>query len=162
MWSEGHERRAFSASWVWNLVRYKETDIDWSSIVWFTQCIPRHAFLMWLIMRVWHIVRPKVGMETVQSKWVEIVNWLLARSKSKLAADYVARVLVAASAYVIWQERNARIFKNQVRPPDIVSAQIIQLVRYKLMGVRLKNTGNVRILLREWEIHGKDTIDDGG
>ncbi|XP_021987004.1 uncharacterized protein LOC110883595 [Helianthus annuus] len=112
--------------------------------------------------QVWHMVRQKVGMDTVQAKWVDIVSWLLARSKSKLAADYVARLLVAANAYVIWQERNTRLFMNQMRLPETVSTQIIQLVRYKLMGARLKNTGNVRRLLRDWEIHGKETIDDGG
>ncbi|XP_021985819.1 uncharacterized protein LOC110882016 [Helianthus annuus] len=209
MWRDGSDRKDFSTSCVWNTIRYKETEVEWSAIVWFNQCIPRHAFLMWLIMRgklltqdkilswdlsrrknmnmmccllcyanhdshshlffecnysakVWDMVKRKVGMDSVQPKWADIVNWLLHRSKSKLAADYVARVVVAATAYVVWQERNARIFKNQLRPPETVGAHIIQLVRYKLMGARLKNTANVRRLLSEWEVHGKEILDDGG
>ncbi|XP_022019376.1 uncharacterized protein LOC110919413 [Helianthus annuus] len=52
MWRDGNDRKAFSTSCVWNSVCYKETDVEWSTIVWFAQCIPWHAFLMWLIMRV--------------------------------------------------------------------------------------------------------------
>ncbi|XP_021994626.1 uncharacterized protein LOC110891242 [Helianthus annuus] len=209
MWRDGNEKTDFSTSCVWDSIRYKETEVVWSTIVWFAQCIPRHAFLMWLIMRgklltqdkilkwdlsrrknmnmmccllcyanhdshshlffecnystkVWAIVKRKVGMDSVQPKWADIVDWLITRSKSKLAKDYVARVVVAATAYTIWQERNARIFKNQLRPPETVGAHIIQLVRYKLMGARLKNTGNVRRLLSEWDVHGKELLDDGG
>ncbi|XP_022015024.1 uncharacterized protein LOC110914542 [Helianthus annuus] len=149
MWRDGNNTSVFSSSEAWNSVRFKGTEIDWCTVVWFNQCIPRHAFLMWLIMRgklltqdkilkwdisrrktmnmmccllcyanhdshshlffecefstkVWYIVRQKVGMNTVQPKWEDIINWLRDRSKSKLASDYVARLVVAACAYVIW------------------------------------------------------------
>ncbi|KAF5803444.1 hypothetical protein HanXRQr2_Chr06g0271401 [Helianthus annuus] len=69
---------------------------------------------------------------------------------------------VTAAAYTIWQERNARLFKNQLRPPETVSDVIMNIVRYKLMGAKLKNTVRVRNLLREWEIHKEDKEDDGG
>ncbi|XP_021975056.1 uncharacterized protein LOC110870162 [Helianthus annuus] len=112
--------------------------------------------------QVWLMVRQKVGMDSVQPKWDDIVKWLLDRSKSNSAADYVARLLVAASAYLIWQERNARLFKNQLRPPETISEIIIQQVRYKLMGAKLKNCDNVRRLLGDWEIKGTELQDDGG
>ncbi|XP_022030437.1 uncharacterized protein LOC110931348 [Helianthus annuus] len=209
VWRHGDQFHDFSTSRAWDSIRHRELEVGWSRIVWFGQCIPRHAFLMWLIMRrklltqdkilswdfsrrknmdmmccllcyanhdshshlffeckysaqVWHTVRCKVGMASVQAKWDDIVNWLLIRSKSKSAADYISRLGVAASAYFIWQERNARLFKNQLRPPEILSELIIQQVRYKLMGARLKNCDNVRRLLREWEIEGTELHDDGG
>ncbi|XP_022024350.1 uncharacterized protein LOC110924667 [Helianthus annuus] len=173
MWRHGDDIDEFSTSCVWNSIRYREPEIAWCGLVWFAQCIPRHAFLMWLITRgklltqdkilkwdfsrrrnmnmmccllcyenndsrshlffeckfstqVWLTVRHKVGMDSVQPKWGDIVDWLLVRVKSKSAANYVARLLVAASAYVIWQERNARLFKNQLRPPETISAIIVQ------------------------------------
>ncbi|XP_021996985.1 uncharacterized protein LOC110894117 [Helianthus annuus] len=199
LWRSGDQFREFSSAGVWDSIRHRELDVEWCPIVWFSQCIPRHAFLMWLIMRrklltqdkilkwdfsrrknmnmmccllcyadhdshnhlffeckfstqVWQSVRHKVGMDSVQAKWVDIVDWLLVRSKSKSVVNYVARLLVAASAYLIWQERNARMFKNQLRPPETISALIIQQVRYKLMGAKLKDCANVRRLLGEWEI----------
>ncbi|XP_022030979.1 uncharacterized protein LOC110931895 [Helianthus annuus] len=112
--------------------------------------------------KIWNKVRQKVGMDDVAPKWEEIVEWLLVRANSKSAANYVSRILVAATAYFIWQERNARLFKNQMRPPDHLCQVVINTVRYKLTGVRLKRTDKVARLLQEWEIHDDGCSDDGG
>ncbi|MFS8002519.1 hypothetical protein Hanom_Chr13g01203021 [Helianthus anomalus] len=101
-------------------------------------------------------------MESVQSKWEDIVNWLVARSRSNSARNYIARLLVAATTYFIWQERNARLFKNELRPPESIIELIIQQVRYKLMGAKLKNCDNVRRLLGDWGIIGADLLEDVG
>ncbi|XP_022007469.1 uncharacterized protein LOC110906673 [Helianthus annuus] len=208
-WKDGDSVSEVSASNIWNTVRYSDLEVGWSKIVWCAHCIPRHAFLLWLIMRkklltqdiilqwdlsrrknmnmmccllcyenhdshehlffeckysakIWNNVRQKAGMYDVAPKWEEIVEWLLDRASSKSASNYVSRILVAATAYFIWQERNAKLFKNQVRPPDQLCQIIINIVRYKLMGVRLKRNDNVLKLLREWEIQDGDRSDDGG
>ncbi|XP_021975493.1 uncharacterized protein LOC110870620 [Helianthus annuus] len=201
MWRHGDNYFEFSSSRAWESVRHQAEEVDWSRIVWFPQCIPRHAFLMWLIMRrklltqdkilswdfsrrknmnmmccllcyanhdshnhlffecnfsteVWLKVRLKVGMVSVQPKWNDISNWLLEQSKPKTVAGFTARLVVAATAYCIWQERNSRLFKNQLRPPETISEIVLQQVRYKLMGAKLKNCVNVRKLLEDWGIDG--------
>ncbi|XP_022003148.1 uncharacterized protein LOC110900572 [Helianthus annuus] len=208
-WRFGDQIHDFSLFRAWDSVRHQEEQVNWSNIVWFSQCIPRHAFLMWLIMRrklltqdkilswdlsrrknmnmlccllcyanhdshehlffecefssqVWVMVRSKVGMDMVPAKWNDIVLWLRDRAKSKSVSDYVTRLLVAASAYFIWQERNARLFKNQMRPPEAVRDLITQQVRYKLMGAKLKDCVNVRRVLGEWDIKDADMRFDGG
>ncbi|XP_021993774.1 uncharacterized protein LOC110890468 [Helianthus annuus] len=98
---------------------------------------------------VWHKVRLKVGMVSVQRKWNDISNWLIEHSKPKTVAGFAARLVVAASAYFIWQEQNSRLFKNQLRPPESISEIVLQQVRYKLMGAKLKNCVNVRRLLED-------------
>ncbi|XP_022030699.1 uncharacterized protein LOC110931622 [Helianthus annuus] len=209
LWRQGDHLHEFSTARAWDSFRHREVEVEWCRIVWFSQCIPRHAFLMWLIMRrklltqdkilswdisrrknmnmmccllcyanhdshnhlffeckfsdqVWHKVRHKAGMELVASKWDDIVNWLVTRSRSKSAGSYVAKLLVAATAYLIWQERNARLFKNELRPPEAIIDLIFQQVRYKLMGAKLKNCENVRRLLGEWGIIGAKLHEDGG
>ncbi|XP_022015023.1 uncharacterized protein LOC110914540 [Helianthus annuus] len=201
MWRHGDNLFDFSSSRAWDSVRIQAGEVDWSRVVWFPQCIPRHVFLMWLIMRrklltqdkilswdfsrrknmnmmccllcyanhdshnhlffeckysseVWHKVRQKAGMGTVQPKWSDISNWLIEKSKPKSVVGFVARLVVAASAYFIWQERNSRLFKNQLLPPEILSGIVLQQVRYKLMGAKLRNCANVRKLLEDWGIDG--------
>ncbi|XP_022039949.1 uncharacterized protein LOC110942480 [Helianthus annuus] len=107
-WKDGNDLTEFSSSNVWHSVRYKEPEVNWCNIVWFSQCIPRHAFMMWLVMKV----RQKVGMSSVTPKWRDIVDWLLARARSKSVAVYVAKLLMAAASYFIWQERNNRYSKT--------------------------------------------------
>ncbi|XP_071728526.1 uncharacterized protein [Rutidosis leptorrhynchoides] len=40
----------FSTAHVWNAIRPTGNIVSWFSVVWFSQCIPRHAFLLWLVM----------------------------------------------------------------------------------------------------------------
>ncbi|XP_021996129.1 uncharacterized protein LOC110893325 [Helianthus annuus] len=209
LWRDGSDIMEFSSSCVWHSFRHTAPEVNWCRIVWFAQSIPRHGFLMWLVLKgklltqdkilkwdisrrknmnmmccmlcyqdydshphlffeckysaqVWYNIRNKVNMGDVSSKWQEIVDWLLARARSKSARNYIAKILVAAAVYFIWQERNARTFKNQLRPSEKLSEIILNTVRYKLMGAKLRDTSNVRRLLEEWEIRGKHDEDDGG
>ncbi|XP_022032232.1 uncharacterized protein LOC110933311 [Helianthus annuus] len=208
-WKDGSELLQYSSSNVCHSIRVREPDVNWVKIVWFHQCIPKHAFLMWLIVRrklltqdiilqwdssrrknmnmmccvlcfahidshnhlffeckysshVWDNVRHKAGMSDVKASWGDIMDWLLVRVRSKTAATFVSKLLVATVAYFIWQERNARLFRNQTRPPDTICGLIVETMRFKLMGVKFKDCVRTRRLLEDWGIGGANVIDDGG
>ncbi|GKA38286.1 RNA-directed DNA polymerase, eukaryota, reverse transcriptase zinc-binding domain protein, partial [Tanacetum coccineum] len=38
----------FSVSEVWNDIRCRNDQVLWSNIVWFSQCVPRNSFMLWL------------------------------------------------------------------------------------------------------------------
>ncbi|GKF10388.1 RNA-directed DNA polymerase, eukaryota, reverse transcriptase zinc-binding domain protein, partial [Tanacetum coccineum] len=40
--------KEFSAFSVWNDIRSGSDLVPWSGRVWFSQCIPRHSFMLWL------------------------------------------------------------------------------------------------------------------
>lgn len=40
----------FSIKGVWKSMRYEHPKVDWYKTVWFSQCVPRHAFIMWLAL----------------------------------------------------------------------------------------------------------------
>nr|XP_043612414.1 uncharacterized protein LOC122584265 [Erigeron canadensis] len=179
-----------STSIVWNSLRRVEPRVDWAEAVWFSHCIPRHAFMMWLIMRnklltqdrillwsptrrknmdvmccslciadfdshthlffkcsysnqVWCHMRGWANMHGVQPDWNSIMQWLIARAKSRSIGNVIGRLVVVASAYYIWQERNNRIFKNHARPPDILAKLIQDTVRSRLWKLRFKKTARV-------------------
>nr|GEU30804.1 hypothetical protein [Tanacetum cinerariifolium] len=51
-WRDGHGRvKNFSVSQVWSTIRYRSDKVNWYSVVWFLNCIPRHAFNLWLIIK---------------------------------------------------------------------------------------------------------------
>ncbi|XP_022014977.1 uncharacterized protein LOC110914496 [Helianthus annuus] len=148
LWRDGTDKSEFSSSGVWHSIRHKDPEVNWCNIVWFSQCIPRHAFMMWLVMKgklltqdkilnwelsrrknmnmmccllcyknfdshahlffecefssqVWLIIRNKAGMVTVRPIWADIVDWLLARARSKAAGFFVAKIMVAAALYFV-------------------------------------------------------------
>ncbi|PWA58432.1 reverse transcriptase domain, Reverse transcriptase zinc-binding domain protein [Artemisia annua] len=38
----------FSISNVWEDMREKREKVDWWKLIWFSQCLPRHAFILWI------------------------------------------------------------------------------------------------------------------
>ncbi|XP_022003151.1 uncharacterized protein LOC110900574 [Helianthus annuus] len=185
----------------WQTIRSHDIEVSWKDFVWFAQCIPKHAFLVWLIMRkklmtqdkmlvwnqvrrksmnmmccllcyknidshghlffeceysaqVWCKVRSHADMENIPPIWNNILSDMLQRRSSKLIANVVAKLCVAAAAYYIWRERNKRLFHNHARPPDMLAQEIIATVRYKLMGMKFKTSAQVTRMLDKWNIHG--------
>ncbi|GJR55415.1 homeodomain-like protein [Tanacetum coccineum] len=41
----------FSIKCVWEVLRPRGIEVPWYNIVWFSHCIPRHAFHLWLVLR---------------------------------------------------------------------------------------------------------------
>ncbi|XP_022031580.1 uncharacterized protein LOC110932561 [Helianthus annuus] len=109
---------------------------------------------------VWHKVRHKVDMNSIQDSWEDISAWLIAKAKSKSVYSVASRLVVAAAAYVIWNERNARFFSNRLRPPEQLADSIISTVRTKLISFRYKQTSNVDRFLEEWKMDKEDFVDE--
>ncbi|KAJ0909470.1 putative RNA-directed DNA polymerase [Helianthus annuus] len=53
----------FSTSAVWDDIRNGQDLVPWNNAIWFPQAIPRHAFIMWLI------VNKKLKTQDVMSRW---------------------------------------------------------------------------------------------
>jgi len=43
--------RDFSVHMVWEDIRPRQLSVDWCDLVWFSYCIPRHAFILWLAFK---------------------------------------------------------------------------------------------------------------
>ncbi|GJY92695.1 RNA-directed DNA polymerase, eukaryota, reverse transcriptase zinc-binding domain protein [Tanacetum coccineum] len=50
-WRESNgNMNAFSVKRAWKAFRPRGNEVEWYRIVWFSHCIPRHAFYIWLVM----------------------------------------------------------------------------------------------------------------
>ncbi|XP_035832958.1 uncharacterized protein LOC118481793 [Helianthus annuus] len=58
----------FATSTAWEDIRMIQDDVPWANVVWFPQAIPRHAFLMWLI------VNRKLKTQDIMSRWNSMGN----------------------------------------------------------------------------------------
>lgn len=86
-----------------------------------------------------------------------IVSYLIRRPISKNAWSIVQRIVVGAAIYFVWQERNLRLFQGKRRTADvlfkIIIIIIIHNVRLKLIGLKFKNTRQVKEMCDLWEFH---------
>ncbi|KAK1421767.1 hypothetical protein QVD17_24378 [Tagetes erecta] len=169
--------RKFSVHTVWETIRYRSMEVDWFNIVWFTYCIPRHAFHVWLVCRkklntqdkmrkwdmnmrccplcvkdmdshehlffeceyarqVWGNVRSYTSLGHIEGVWEIIVGFLNTRGNWKSTESIIDRLVVGATAYYVWQERNARIFTDIKRRPTQITKIILDTVRLKLVSMR--------------------------
>ncbi|XP_071715234.1 uncharacterized protein [Rutidosis leptorrhynchoides] len=101
---------------------------------------------------VWHKMKSHIPIPGISDEWKEIVAKIAPIAHRKVARIVVAKLIFSASVYLIWLERNARIFKGEKRDPDKLVNIIFGTVRLKLMSVRFKNSQHVRNMKIAWQI----------
>ena len=95
----------------------------------------------------------KIAIQWQGGKWNDFITWAAVHLKGKALAKIISRVLLAASIYTIWKDRNARIFQNNYR--DIISIQndICGAVQARLCQLKgFKATQSNRWHQREWNL----------
>jgi len=60
LWKTGSRITQFSTREVWDTIRWRGASVDWVRGVWFSQCIPRHAFLVWVVVRESLLTQDKI------------------------------------------------------------------------------------------------------
>ena len=190
---------AFSVSSAWEELRPRGMEVSWYRVAWFTHCIPRHSFHLWLVLcrslktqdilrqwdvwldtdlnmlrcvfcdlqpdshehhffecsfssRIWCAVRMLAGMDLVPPNLHDILSFLQPMAHRRTAKSVIGRLILDASSYFIWMERNNRLFKKVRRSSDELRDIIMVTVRLKLLTYRFKNTAMVNHLLSQWKM----------
>nr|XP_043613460.1 uncharacterized protein LOC122585388 [Erigeron canadensis] len=126
------DQSKFATGTVWDTLRRKEPMVQWH--------------------KVWSSLHSLAGMELISELWDDICTALIAKAHSRSARSVVGRLIVAAIAYFVWQERNNRLFTDKVRPVGRVIALIKETVRLRLVTLNFKNTPRVVSLLEDWKL----------
>ena len=93
--------------------------------------------------------------------WAEIVSGISIKTANNSIWSIVQRLVFGVAVYYIWQERNFRIFRNDFRSEEIVFRIIVDTVRHKLMGLRIKFSREVEKAAGIWKLHLKGINGDG-
>ncbi|GKC38733.1 reverse transcriptase domain, reverse transcriptase zinc-binding domain protein, partial [Tanacetum coccineum] len=189
----------FSVKCAWEVLRPRGLEVSWYNIAWFSYCIPRHAFHLWLVMKrclktqdklrpwdvepnvdlnllkcslcgaqmdshehlffecvfsskVWNYVRGLAEMDVVPPSLHDIVAYIQPMAKSRMVKNIIGKLLVAASLYFLWIERNNRLFKKGKRSPEEIRDVIMVTVRLKHMTLRFKKSTNASRILERWKM----------
>ncbi|XP_022014827.1 uncharacterized protein LOC110914335 [Helianthus annuus] len=149
--------RQFGSKEVWNNIRNRNSTVAWANLIWFPQCIPRHLFHMWL---VWNNVKSMVDMSNVNDSWESIKDWMVQHANTKKIDHIVCKMVVAASTYFIWQERNNRFFSQNQSSVSMVTERIVNTIRLRVMGFNPSGDANHTRMLKKWKIPTHE--DDNG
>ncbi|GKD91172.1 RNA-directed DNA polymerase, eukaryota, reverse transcriptase zinc-binding domain protein [Tanacetum coccineum] len=108
----------YSTKKAWKDWRNTSDKVRWHDFVWFSNCTPKHSFIMWIAVQ---------GRLTTQErliKWYldkqvaclfreDIVNFMIVKKHNKSIKSLLLRLILAACVYYIWTERNKRHFTNE-------------------------------------------------
>lgn len=75
------------------------------------------------------------------------VNW-----QGKSLSNVVNKLVLGSLVYFLWQEINFRIFQAKHRTSHQVIKCIIEAVRMKMLGLKIRNSSGVFNTLRMWII----------
>ncbi|GJX25505.1 hypothetical protein Tco_0231801 [Tanacetum coccineum] len=107
-------------------------------------------------------VRKYAAMEHIDSRMANIISWLYPLLSTNSARSICSRLVVAASAYYIWQERNNLIFRKKARNVKQVRDTIIATIRLKIISLRFKKSLKVAKALEVWKISTETNSDGNG
>ncbi|GJT10996.1 hypothetical protein Tco_0858038 [Tanacetum coccineum] len=92
------------------------------------------------------------GMECIQPVLHDIFLFLQPMAKQRTTISVLGRLLLAATTYYVWLERNNRIFKKVKRTLEEIIDVIMVTVCLKLLTFRFKSTNMVNKLLSRWKM----------
>ena len=101
---------------------------------------------------VWSRVKGLAGLPNIADSMEAVVSSITPCAKRKTSRCIIAKLVVAASAYFIWQERNSRLFKKTKRTENQIVECITSSVRLKLMSCRFKRSRDGLALMKHWQI----------
>lgn len=203
MWRNGRLKTvSFSVKTVWDDISVKNDEVKWANLVWYSQCIPRHAFILWVAihcklktqdkfmmgddncnlvcpfckgqrdshphlffecnypMAVWNELKSMARIDYAPITWMEIIDYLQDRPINRSIWSIIQRLILGACVYFIWQERNMRLYQNKSRPKDKLIDQIKNIVRLKLMGLKIKNSKQSLEAAEMWDLPLKKHVND--
>ncbi|GJY07295.1 hypothetical protein Tco_0374349 [Tanacetum coccineum] len=125
-----------------------------AKVAWDSVCLPNvEGGLDWEM--VWNRLKPYMLVTNMSSSLDQIIDFLEPLFNKKSARSIIIKLVFAASCYLIWKERNDRLFSQKKLSSDQVAESIISTVRLKLLLCRFKKTENVQRLLKLWKIPGR-------
>ncbi|GJS23740.1 uncharacterized protein Tco_0452372 [Tanacetum coccineum] len=107
-------------------------------------------------LQVWLKIRILCGMDSIDARMDDILAFLIPISKGRSVVSIIARVVVAATTYFLWKERNSRLFSKKILSIDNLVESICSTVRLKLVTFKFKKISSTsRLLLDLWKVPKK-------
>ncbi|PWA77361.1 RNA-directed DNA polymerase, eukaryota, Reverse transcriptase zinc-binding domain protein [Artemisia annua] len=102
--------------------------------------------------RLWERLKPIARLDNVGNDWANVISVIVNKPATNTIWSVIQRLILGASVYYIWNERNIRKVEQVYRSEDGVFKCITDCVRLKLMGLNLKHTSEVLKAAEIWNI----------
>ncbi|PWA74489.1 reverse transcriptase domain, Reverse transcriptase zinc-binding domain protein [Artemisia annua] len=116
--------------------------------------------------RLWERLKGMAMLNNISNTWDEIISSISNRPARNSIRSVIQRLVLGASVYFVWQERNLRSFGDSSRSEDELFRTIVDTVRLRIMGLKIKVSKDVLHAAEVWNfpvekrIKYKDILDE--
>ncbi|GJW21414.1 RNA-directed DNA polymerase, eukaryota, reverse transcriptase zinc-binding domain protein [Tanacetum coccineum] len=100
--------------------------------------------------KVWEKMQSKSNMDWRNSNLQAVVSMLAAKAFRNNINHITNRLIISATVYYIWNERNKRSFQNSSRYVEELIGCIEGNITDMLKSLKVKNYSNVMIVANKW------------
>ncbi|GJR10423.1 RNA-directed DNA polymerase, eukaryota, reverse transcriptase zinc-binding domain protein [Tanacetum coccineum] len=102
--------------------------------------------------KFWKMICEIANLKIKANKWDKILEELSNDNDNKSICGVIRKLCLAAGVYLIWQERNLRLFNNQKRNEKELFHSMCEDLRAKLVSIKVKNSKNVLQAEAKWNV----------
>ncbi|KAK1406264.1 hypothetical protein QVD17_41555 [Tagetes erecta] len=142
--------------------KMKMWDMNMSCCMLCMRAMDSHAHLFFeceFSNQIWKKVRRFTDLGHIEGIWDNIVSFLITRGKWESINSIIDRLVIGATSYYVWQERNARLFTSNKRNPNQISALILENVRLKLISMEKKKMLTHGNTIKRWNLEQTEDSD---
>ncbi|PWA56921.1 reverse transcriptase zinc-binding domain-containing protein [Artemisia annua] len=99
---------------------------------------------------MWERLKGMANLGNISNLWAQVVSGIVNLPAKNTIWSVIQRLVLGASVYFIWQERNVRLFSNFGRSEDELLKIIVDSVRSRIMGLKLQVTSDVLKAAEVW------------
>lgn len=103
-------------------------------------------------MEVWKQLKKDIKMSKVPEIWDQIVLMMENMACTNSIWSVVNRLIIAATVYYIWKERNDRIFVQDAKSTEVLVLNIKEQLRLKLMSLKVRKTVHTEKVAELWNV----------
>ncbi|PWA66317.1 RNA-directed DNA polymerase, eukaryota, Reverse transcriptase zinc-binding domain protein [Artemisia annua] len=102
--------------------------------------------------QVWEKVLNQMGVQCINGEWNGIVGEFSRLPNGNSIGNIIRRLCLAACVYLIWQERNWRIFRGECRSWEELYNSCYEIVRLRLLILKMKPSDAVFKAQNDWNV----------
>ena len=113
-----------------------------------------HLFFKCIVCtQIWNFIQQKCGLQSPRLDWIGMIEWLAQHWKGRSLEMDIRKLYLAATIYIIWQERNSRLHNNRANSSDFLCDKVLRIIRLKLSTFhRIPSTGENRQIQMCWNL----------
>ncbi|KAJ6952190.1 hypothetical protein NC653_041365 [Populus alba x Populus x berolinensis] len=151
LWFKGHIPRQSFILWLASMGRLHTMDrLQMAGIISNASCIlcglhtETHGHLFFecpTSQLVWQTVNAKANIYWPCCTWQNLLQWGTTHySRKKDIQHLIARLVLSASVYILWHERNKRVFNHQYQSAANIAEEVFQQVRTQITTMEFRGT----------------------